>query len=491
VPDGRPDRKCGFPVQPRAAGARCAGPAWQVIGENNRDLHNLMESMSIAMVFLDRDLRITFYTPAAVALFRFIPTDVGRPLANLAPRFEYPGLLEDARGVLEKLVPIEREVRDERRWLLARVQPCPSPDHRIAGVVLTFTDVTERRDAEIARLDGALAVETRVRHLEAALSALPDAICTFDAQRRLVHANEPARRFWGLGRDGYVGRTLPELGCRSRLAGALDRELQGVLAARLPRRGSLRMDEAEAGAGCIDFGFAPAGGVSADASLVVGWLRERASCVGPRPRRARGSTERAALGWSDRRREGLQAGPRDDDHGVHRHAEDARHVQEGRHDRRPEHQLDEGTGGAQHRADDQPAAHVGRQPLGLLPVVAPGRGALVQVAARDVAEQPGEEEVAVQQRAEGHAGSGGKAVLETIAPQRPVRRRRAGRPLIGRGRWRAQAGEKASDCRPGSGPSAPLSTQRRPCQNDRCAASVALRYGGPCTGTGMSISLAP
>jgi hypothetical protein len=106
VPDGRPDRKCGFPVQPRAAGARCAGPAWQVIGENNRDLHNPMESMSIAMVFLDRDLRITFYTPAAVALFRFIPTDVGRPLANLAPRFEYPGLLEDARGVLEKLVPI-------------------------------------------------------------------------------------------------------------------------------------------------------------------------------------------------------------------------------------------------------------------------------------------------------------------------------------------------------------------------------------------------
>jgi two-component system CheB/CheR fusion protein len=81
------------------------------VGASNSDLHNLMESMSIAMVFLDRDRRITFYTPAAIALFNLIPTDVGRPLADLSQRLNYPTLESDAISVLQQLVPVEREGR--------------------------------------------------------------------------------------------------------------------------------------------------------------------------------------------------------------------------------------------------------------------------------------------------------------------------------------------------------------------------------------------
>ena len=48
--------------------------------------------------------------------------------------------------VLEQLVPVEREVGDRAgRWFLARVQPYRTLDERIAGVVLTFADITERR----------------------------------------------------------------------------------------------------------------------------------------------------------------------------------------------------------------------------------------------------------------------------------------------------------------------------------------------------------
>ena len=43
------------------------------LGHANSDLQNLMASTAIATVFLDRELRITRYTPSAVASFNLIP----------------------------------------------------------------------------------------------------------------------------------------------------------------------------------------------------------------------------------------------------------------------------------------------------------------------------------------------------------------------------------------------------------------------------------
>ena len=116
----------------------------------NGDLQNLMDSTAIATVFLDRSLRIRRFTPSAVELFNLIDSDVGRPLSDLAGRIEYDRVIEDARSVMDRLVPIEREVRSGQSWLLARLLPYRSSEDRIAGVVLTFLDITERRGAEDA-----------------------------------------------------------------------------------------------------------------------------------------------------------------------------------------------------------------------------------------------------------------------------------------------------------------------------------------------------
>lgn len=120
------------------------------LAHTNSDLHNLMNATAIATIFLDRQLRITRYTPTAVGIFNLIPTDVGRPLADLKRRIEYPGLEDDAARVIEQLVPVEREVGDHGKWFLARLLPYRTVDDRIAGVVLTFVDVTARKEAESA-----------------------------------------------------------------------------------------------------------------------------------------------------------------------------------------------------------------------------------------------------------------------------------------------------------------------------------------------------
>ncbi len=115
------------------------------------DLQNLLAATDIATLFLDRQLRIMRFTPRVSELFNVRHLDRGRPLSDLTHRLGYDDLQHDAQQVLAKLVPIEREVRDEvGRWYLTRVLPYRSTDDRIEGVVITFVDITSRRESEEA-----------------------------------------------------------------------------------------------------------------------------------------------------------------------------------------------------------------------------------------------------------------------------------------------------------------------------------------------------
>ncbi len=146
------------------------------LGQVNSDLHNLMNATAVATVFLDRQLRIMRYTPSAVPLFHLIPNEIGRPLADLRSRIEYPELIQDAEQVLQTLVPVEREVCDSAAcWFMVRLLPYRrAEDDQIDGVVLTFVDVTARRRAvtdlrarneELERFNNA-AVDREIRMIE-------------------------------------------------------------------------------------------------------------------------------------------------------------------------------------------------------------------------------------------------------------------------------------------------------------------------------------
>ena len=99
----------------------------------------------------DTAFRIRRYTPAVRGLLDLIASDVGRPLAALARRFDDPQLDDDARAVLERLVPVEREVAAPGgRYYLRRVLPYRTADNRIDGVVVTFVDISLRKKVEEA-----------------------------------------------------------------------------------------------------------------------------------------------------------------------------------------------------------------------------------------------------------------------------------------------------------------------------------------------------
>ncbi|MEP7209706.1 MAG: chemotaxis protein CheB [Alphaproteobacteria bacterium] len=109
------------------------------------DLQNVLYSTDLATLFLDGDLKIRFFTPATKLLFNIIPGDVGRPLSDLKPFWSDDTLSHDAQVVLKGLVPVEKEIETESgAWFVRRILPYRAHDGGVEGVVVTFTDITER-----------------------------------------------------------------------------------------------------------------------------------------------------------------------------------------------------------------------------------------------------------------------------------------------------------------------------------------------------------
>jgi two-component system, chemotaxis family, CheB/CheR fusion protein len=114
------------------------------------DLKNFLESTQIATVFLDNDLRVMNFTPAITQVLHLVETDVGRPIAHIKARIPIEELYDDVRRVLRTLASAERELTapDSGTRYIVRILPYRSIDNFIAGVVITFIDVTAITRAE-------------------------------------------------------------------------------------------------------------------------------------------------------------------------------------------------------------------------------------------------------------------------------------------------------------------------------------------------------
>jgi two-component system CheB/CheR fusion protein len=162
----------------------------------NNDLQNLIAATQIGTLFLDRELRLTRYTPSIVGIFNLIPTDLQRPLAHITHTLQYEHLAADAREVLATLQNIEREVASQTgQWYLARLRAYHTPDGRIAGVVITLVDITERK-----RTEAALAERARLLDLS------NDAIIMRNVDNRIIYWNHGATDLYGWTREEALGQ---------------------------------------------------------------------------------------------------------------------------------------------------------------------------------------------------------------------------------------------------------------------------------------------
>jgi two-component system CheB/CheR fusion protein len=137
------------------------------------DLRNVLFSTDVPTLFLDEALNIRFFTPSSTQLFPLVAGDIGRKLEDFRSAAADPDLLADAGRVLATGAPWECEVNTANgSWYLRRIQAYRTYDSVVAGVVITFTDITERKAAataiEAARLEAERANLAKSRFLAAA-----------------------------------------------------------------------------------------------------------------------------------------------------------------------------------------------------------------------------------------------------------------------------------------------------------------------------------
>jgi two-component system CheB/CheR fusion protein len=165
------------------------------------DLSSLLSSTDIAVLFLDPQFCIRRFTPAVKDLMELITTDIGRPLSDLAWKFNDPELMTQAQAVMEKLVPREKEIlADSGRWYLRRALPYRTSDNRIDGLVITFVDISDRK-----RMETSLTERARLMDLS------NDVIIVRDLQNRIIYWNHGATDLYGWSAAEAMGKEIGRL----------------------------------------------------------------------------------------------------------------------------------------------------------------------------------------------------------------------------------------------------------------------------------------
>jgi two-component system, chemotaxis family, CheB/CheR fusion protein len=108
----------------------------------NNDLTNLLKSVNIPIVMVDRGLRIRRFTPVAQRTLKLIPADVGRSITDLRADVEVPQLESLISEVMDTLTTREVQAQDRKgHWYNLQIRPYETADNKITGAVIILFDI--------------------------------------------------------------------------------------------------------------------------------------------------------------------------------------------------------------------------------------------------------------------------------------------------------------------------------------------------------------
>ncbi|NET91109.1 MAG: response regulator [Kamptonema sp. SIO1D9] len=178
----------------------------QELTQLNDDVNNLLRNTNIGVVFLDRDLNIRKFTPAATRAINIKQTDIGRPLADLTNNLDCPNLLEILQQVLKKETANQQEVNIPQTGesLLMQVNPYWREDNTSEGIVLSFVNIDELKNVQ----DQLHQANTILENLYA---TSPVGFCLYDQELRFMRINQSLVESSGLSVEEHLGKMLREV----------------------------------------------------------------------------------------------------------------------------------------------------------------------------------------------------------------------------------------------------------------------------------------
>jgi two-component system CheB/CheR fusion protein len=117
------------------------------------DVLNLLEAVEIPFVMLDANRCLRRFTSRAANFLGLRPTDVGRPITDLALPVLVPDLEIWIMRTMESGIMVEAEVHDDAdRWHRLQIRVRRGPDGKVDGTILSLVDIDKlRTEVEVAR----------------------------------------------------------------------------------------------------------------------------------------------------------------------------------------------------------------------------------------------------------------------------------------------------------------------------------------------------
>jgi two-component system CheB/CheR fusion protein len=171
--------------------------------ESNNDLNNLIRSIDIGTIFLDKHLCIRKFTPAITREINLLSQDIGRPLSDFSSPF-IQNLYQDAQIVLNQGEKIERTVRaDDGKWFLLNILPYLDEREQIGGVVMTVVDISREKK-------GSQEMEIRNQYLNNLIDINPLATIVTDKNGIVKKFNQAAEKILGKPARHFINHLIDQ-----------------------------------------------------------------------------------------------------------------------------------------------------------------------------------------------------------------------------------------------------------------------------------------
>jgi two-component system CheB/CheR fusion protein len=131
---------------------------------------------------------------------------MGRPISDITSKIMYENLYKDAKDVLDKLNTKEVEIQMiDGQWYNMRILPYRTVENVIDGAVITFVDITKKKQAEEETIRASGFAKT-------VLNSIHDAISIVDVKDyEIIDCNEALLKELGMKRENVIGKTCHEI----------------------------------------------------------------------------------------------------------------------------------------------------------------------------------------------------------------------------------------------------------------------------------------
>ena len=178
----------------------------QELSELNSDLGNLLRGTDIGVIFLDGELKIRKFTPAATVAINLVDTDINRPIEHLSHNMDCCDLSEQLREAIATRQVSEKEVKIVKTGenFLMRVHPYQNETLEYEGLVVTFIKIDKLKQTQSK-------LERQTAELEYLYQNMPVGLALIDEEFRYIKANERLSQINGVPVEKIIGATVSQV----------------------------------------------------------------------------------------------------------------------------------------------------------------------------------------------------------------------------------------------------------------------------------------